>query len=121
MQPLLAIRCLWYENDWQLYNPYPQMTESQVFLLQPDIGTARCDFPGGSAEQMYTSIHKMYKLWPNGTRIYVGHDYPPATSLRTVSAQMVVYGCHGDMLMMMDLAYGDDPPWCTQEAQQDDR
>lgn len=83
-------------------NPCPQMTQVQAFLLQPDIGTARCDFPGGSAEQMYTSIHKMYKLWPNDTRIYVGHDYPPATSLRTVSAQ-TVYGCHSDMLMM-DLA-----------------
>ncbi|KAI7888121.1 beta-lactamase-like protein [Mucor mucedo] len=47
-------------------------------LFMPDIGTARCDFPGGSAETMYESIHKMYNHWPDDTRIYVGHDYPPA-------------------------------------------
>ncbi|CAO3640358.1 unnamed protein product [Mucor fragilis] len=47
-------------------------------LFMPDIGTARCDFPGGSAETMYHSIHKMYDSWPDDTRIYVGHDYPPA-------------------------------------------
>ncbi|GAA5811775.1 hypothetical protein MFLAVUS_005218 [Mucor flavus] len=47
-------------------------------LFMPDIGTARCDFPGGSAEELYKSIHKMYKYWPDDTRIYVGHDYPPA-------------------------------------------
>lgn len=27
---------------------------------------------------MYHSIHKMYDSWPDDTRIYVGHDYPPA-------------------------------------------
>ncbi|KAG2231464.1 hypothetical protein INT48_007537 [Thamnidium elegans] len=47
-------------------------------LFMPDIGTARCDFPGGSAKELYQSIHKMYKYWPDDTRIYVGHDYPPA-------------------------------------------
>ncbi|KAI8383055.1 metallo-beta-lactamase [Blakeslea trispora] len=46
-------------------------------LFMPDLGTARCDFPGGSAEQMYNSIQKMYQHWPSDTRIYVGHDYPP--------------------------------------------
>ncbi|KAJ8655154.1 hypothetical protein O0I10_009189 [Lichtheimia ornata] len=70
-------------------------------LFMPDIGTARCDFPGGSAEQMYTSIHKMYKLWPNGTRIYVGHDYPPATSLRTHMV-MTLLGVHKKLNKMID-------------------
>ncbi|KAI7897761.1 beta-lactamase-like protein [Cokeromyces recurvatus] len=46
-------------------------------LFMPDIGTARCDFPGGSAVEMYHSIHKMYNNWPDDTRIFVGHDYPP--------------------------------------------
>ncbi|CAO3652956.1 unnamed protein product [Mucor hiemalis] len=46
-------------------------------LFMPDLGTARCDFPGGSAEQMYNSVQKMYNSWPDDTRIYVGHDYPP--------------------------------------------
>ncbi|KAL0087670.1 beta-lactamase-like protein [Phycomyces blakesleeanus] len=47
-------------------------------LFMPDIGTARCDFPGGSVEDMYKSIHKIYDHWIDDTRIYVGHDYPPS-------------------------------------------
>ncbi|CAO3670087.1 unnamed protein product [Umbelopsis vinacea] len=45
-------------------------------LFMPDIGTARCDFPGGSAEQMYQSIHRLYDNLPDDTRVFVGHDYP---------------------------------------------
>lgn len=45
-------------------------------LFMPDIGTARCDFPGGSVKDMYESVHKMYAQWADDTRIYVGHDYP---------------------------------------------
>ncbi|CAO3610759.1 unnamed protein product [Cunninghamella blakesleeana] len=48
-------------------------------IFMPDIGTARCDFPGGSATELYNSIHKLYNSWPDDTRIYVGHDYPPST------------------------------------------
>jgi glyoxylase-like metal-dependent hydrolase (beta-lactamase superfamily II) len=43
-------------------------------LFMPDFGTARCDFPGGSAETMYDSVQKILAL-PDGTRIFVGHDY----------------------------------------------
>lgn len=43
-------------------------------LFMPDFGTARCDFPGGSAEDLYTSIQKILAL-PDDTRIFVGHDY----------------------------------------------
>ncbi|ORZ05586.1 beta-lactamase-like protein [Absidia repens] len=46
-------------------------------LFMPDLGTARCDFPGGSAHTLYHSIQTMYTTWPDDTRIYVGHDYPP--------------------------------------------
>ncbi|KAI9321064.1 beta-lactamase-like protein [Dichotomocladium elegans] len=52
-------------------------------LFMPDIGTARCDFPGGSAKTMYASVHRMYNSWPDDTRIYVGHDYPPPGSGRS--------------------------------------
>ncbi|SAM08037.1 hypothetical protein [Absidia glauca] len=45
-------------------------------IFMPDVGTARCDFPGGSVKNLYDSIHKMYNTWPDDTRIYVGHDYP---------------------------------------------
>ncbi len=43
-------------------------------LFMPDFGTARCDFPGGSAETLYHSIQKILVL-PDDTRIFVGHDY----------------------------------------------
>ena len=43
-------------------------------LFMPDYGTARCDFPGGSAAQMYDSIQRILTL-PDETRIFVCHDY----------------------------------------------
>ena len=43
-------------------------------LFMPDFGTARCDFPGGSADQMYDSVQRILSL-PDDTRIFVGHDY----------------------------------------------
>lgn len=45
-------------------------------LFLPDKGTGRCDFKGGSSEDLYESItQKVYSL-PDETKIYVGHDYP---------------------------------------------
>lgn len=43
-------------------------------LFMPDFGTARCDFPGGSADVMYASVQRILAL-PDATRIFVGHDY----------------------------------------------
>jgi glyoxylase-like metal-dependent hydrolase (beta-lactamase superfamily II) len=45
-------------------------------LFMPDYGTARCDFPGGSARMLYRSIRRMLALDP-ATRMFVGHDYAP--------------------------------------------
>ena len=46
-------------------------------LFMPDFGTGRCDFPAGSAEDLYESITgKLYALPPE-TRVFVGHDYQP--------------------------------------------
>ncbi len=45
-------------------------------LFMPDYGTARSDFPGGSAETLYGSIQKILAL-PGETRMFVGHDYLP--------------------------------------------
>ena len=45
-------------------------------LFMPDMGTGRCDFPGGSAEDLYDSVMRLYDL-PEDTMIYVGHDYMP--------------------------------------------
>jgi glyoxylase-like metal-dependent hydrolase (beta-lactamase superfamily II) len=46
-------------------------------LFQPDYGTARCDFPGGSAAVLYDSIMRLYDTLPEGTRVYTCHDYQP--------------------------------------------
>jgi glyoxylase-like metal-dependent hydrolase (beta-lactamase superfamily II) len=43
-------------------------------LFMPDYGTARCDFPGGDAAQLYQSIQKIYTL-PDNTRLFMCHDY----------------------------------------------
>ncbi len=46
-------------------------------LFMPDYGTGRCDFPAGSATDLYASVHdKLYAL-PDATRVFVGHDYQP--------------------------------------------
>jgi glyoxylase-like metal-dependent hydrolase (beta-lactamase superfamily II) len=46
-------------------------------MFQPDVGTARCDFPGGDAATLYRSIHRILALPPE-TRIFLCHDYPPS-------------------------------------------
>ncbi|MFS4457784.1 MBL fold metallo-hydrolase [Bdellovibrio sp. HCB2-146] len=48
-------------------------------LFMPDSGTGRCDFPQGSAEDLYESVtQKIYSLPPT-TRVFVGHDYQPSS------------------------------------------
>ncbi|MES2069936.1 MAG: MBL fold metallo-hydrolase [Pseudomonadota bacterium] len=59
-------------------------------MFMPDVGTARCDFPGGDAHSMYRSIRSLLSL-PAPTRLFMCHDYPPthrpATWETTVGAQ----------------------------------
>ena len=45
-------------------------------LFMPDVGTARCDFPGGDAATLYRSVRKLLAL-PAETRLFMCHDYPP--------------------------------------------
>ncbi|MGP1615545.1 MAG: MBL fold metallo-hydrolase, partial [Pollutimonas bauzanensis] len=45
-------------------------------LFMPDVGTARCDFPGGDAHALYQSIQRILALGDD-TRLYLCHDYPP--------------------------------------------
>lgn len=45
-------------------------------LFMPDVGTARCDFPGGNAHDLYKSVRRLMDL-PGETRLYMCHDYPP--------------------------------------------
>ena len=45
-------------------------------IFMPDFGTARCDFPGGSANDLYASAQRLLGL-PDSTKVFVGHDYGP--------------------------------------------
>ena len=45
-------------------------------MFMPDVGTARCDFPGGDAKTLYASTRKILSLPPQ-TRLFMCHDYPP--------------------------------------------
>ena len=56
-------------------------------LFMPDVGTARCDFPGGSANNLYKSIQKILS-YPDNTRLFMCHDYPPSN--RPVAHQTTV-------------------------------
>ncbi len=59
-------------------------------LFMPDVGTARCDFPGGDAAMLYRSARRILALAPE-TRLFMCHDYPPegreAAWETTVAAQ----------------------------------
>lgn len=46
-------------------------------IFMPDMGTGRCDFPAGSAEDLYDSITQRIYTLPDDTRVFVGHDYQP--------------------------------------------
>jgi len=56
-------------------------------LFMPDVGTARCDFPGGDARALYASTRRLLSLPPE-TRLYMCHDYPP--NQREVAFQTTV-------------------------------
>ncbi|TKA60913.1 hypothetical protein B0A55_12155 [Friedmanniomyces simplex] len=45
-------------------------------IFNPDVGSARCDFPGGSATALYNSAGRLLSF-PSHFRLYTGHDYPP--------------------------------------------
>ena len=47
-------------------------------LFLPDVGTARCDFPGGDAQSLYRSIKRILSF-PDQTKLYMCHDYPPSS------------------------------------------
>lgn len=60
-------------------------------LFMPDSGTARCDFPGGDARELYRSINERLYALPAATRVFVCHDYCPggraAQCETTIAAQ----------------------------------
>ncbi len=62
-------------------------------LFMPDSGTARCDFPGGSAQTLYDSIQKLYAL-PDDTIVWMCHDYGPGG--RQVKNKTTIARCKKD-------------------------
>lgn len=62
----------------------------------PDVGTARCDFPGGSASQLFRSVRRILAL-PPATRLFMCHDYPPqgrAPAWETTVADQRAHNIH---------------------------
>lgn len=64
-------------------------------LFMPDIGVARCDFPGGSPEALYQSVKTRLYCFPNSTRVLVGHDYPDKREFQcqTTIGQSKAFNC----------------------------
>ena len=65
-------------------------------LFMPDVGSARCDFPGGCAKTLYASVQKILSL-PENTRLFICHDYPPddrAVRFETTVAEQRAHNIH---------------------------
>ncbi len=65
-------------------------------LFMPDVGSARCDFPGGCAKTLYASARKILSL-PASTRLFMCHDYPPedrAVRFETTVAEQRAHNIH---------------------------
>ncbi len=65
-------------------------------LFMPDVGSARADFPGGNARQLYRSMRRLLNLPPE-TTMYVCHDYPPESrqpKWRTSVAEQRLHNIH---------------------------
>jgi glyoxylase-like metal-dependent hydrolase (beta-lactamase superfamily II) len=65
-------------------------------LFMPDVGTARCDFPGGDAKTLYASTRRLLSLPPD-TRLFMCHDYPPpgrAVAFETTVAEQRAKNIH---------------------------
>lgn len=65
-------------------------------MFMPDVGTARCDFPGGDAQTLYRSVKKILSLPPQ-TRLFMCHDYPPndrAIAFETTVAEQRAKNIH---------------------------
>lgn len=54
----------------------------------PDFGTARCDFPGGDARQLFKSTQRLLSL-PGNTQLYMCHDYPTANRSQLMNVTTV--------------------------------
>jgi glyoxylase-like metal-dependent hydrolase (beta-lactamase superfamily II) len=65
-------------------------------MFMPDVGTARCDFPGGNAHALYASVRRILSL-PAETRLFMCHDYPPEgreAAFETTVAEQHAHNIH---------------------------
>lgn len=65
-------------------------------MFMPDVGTARCDFPGGDAKTLFSSVKRILSLPPQ-TRLFMCHDYPPngrKVQFETTVAQQRAHNVH---------------------------
>lgn len=82
-------------------------------LFMPDAGTARCDFPGGSARLLYRSIRRLLDTLPDATRVFVCHDYGPGG--REVACQTTIGAQKRDNIHLRD-GIDEDTFVATREA-----
>ena len=68
-------------------------------MFMPDVGTARCDFPGGDAKALYRSVRRLLSLPPQ-TRLFMCHDYPP--NAREIRFEITVAEQRRDNIHMHD-------------------
>lgn len=66
-------------------------------LFVPDIGVARCDFPRGSAHELYRSVSQRLYSFPDETPVYVGHDYPNGREARHMTTIGESKKCNVDL------------------------
>ncbi|MBI5460927.1 MAG: MBL fold metallo-hydrolase [Gammaproteobacteria bacterium] len=66
-------------------------------LFVPDVGVARCDFPRGSAQDLYRSITQRLYTLPDDTQVYVGHDYPDNREVRYITTIGESKQCNVDL------------------------
>lgn len=66
-------------------------------IFAPTLGTARCDFPGGSADLLFASIQKLYEL-PHNHLLYIGHDYPKPNAFPQMATTVALQKAQNKML-----------------------
>ena len=65
-------------------------------MFMPDVGSARCDFPGGDAHKLYASARRLL-AFPDDTRLFMCHDYPPdgrEPAWQTTVAEQCAHNIH---------------------------
>jgi len=94
----LSFQCLFVPGHTPACMAYK--VEDAIFvgdtMFMPDVGSARCDFPGGDAKALYASVQRLLHF-PEQTRLFMCHDYPPdgrAVRFETTVAEQKKHNIH---------------------------